>query len=661
MRKRILRVLCFALAFVLLFGLLPQQSLAAENEVSRIRKQIVATYRKSQIYAGYSSFHGWCATMVNWHLYILGITSTMTYNDGNMEYDYYKNQTYTTGGYRVRAYSANQYSLKESFNAITENGTQNAYNILVGFQRTNTVAGRRYGHACFVHAIIDGIVYFSESYNTALAGNYYSEGSVITCTIDEFSGYYANWATFEGVIYFGLKTYSDECTYYGTNFYGSALSGSTYYSSPCLPQTDDRSTAQGTLQAGEHVQVTGLYRNTADEYWYELSGAHKGYVPAENIRLVEFDFSDISVNKISAPYNLRQGNVFDLGGEILSRHNSIYTVRAQVSCLDDGSSRQVLVATDLVESTNYALRGSSLSNSLAFRKLPVGSYRYDLVAIVGSYYVEDGALQLQWTNVDLWSSQFQVVSSRGGVCNVTFQAQGGISDLNAVEISKGTSIGALPEAEKEGMLFAGWYTEADGGERVDENYVITENTTLYAHWSTDSEANGWFLTDGDWHYYVDGQVIPGMLESDGLTYYLGATGAPVSGWMPIDGNVYYFNAAGVMQTGWTEIDESLYFFDTVGVMQTGWLLDNGQTYLLGDDGVMKTGWVTRDDRNYYLGLNGAVQTGWTVVDGISYLFGADGALILSVSDNNGLISYMVFDRDAATDFPFADRASIIYL
>lgn len=660
MRKKVLRILSLALVCLLLFSVFPQASAASDTEAARICKQITTMYRSALRNSGRYSFQGWCATMVNWQLYLMGITAEMTGNDGNMEYDYYKNQTYTSGGYRVRAYSASQYSLKEALNAISENGTVNVYNIVVGFQRTNTTAGRRYGHACFVHAIIDGIVYFSESYNTALAGRYYKEGSVIACTIDEFSGYYANWTTFEGVIYFGLKTYSDECTYYSTNFYGNATVETTVYSSPCRPEVDDRSEAAGALLSGERVQVTGLYMNTVGEYWYQLSGAHRGYVPAEAVDLAVMDYSDISAVNIGAPNNLKKGVGFNLKGEIIAKYNSIYTVRAQVFRLDGDSSEQVLTATSVADSQSYQLSGSSLSNKLGFRKLGVGSYQYDLAIVVGSYYVQDGALKLQWQTVNLWSSRFEIVSSKGGTYSVTFDPNGGFTDSNRVEVVKNSVLGYLPSASKNGMLFAGWFTAPEGGERVTEDFAVTANTTLYAQWAPDSSANGWFLSDGQWHYYTDGLVRPGLMMEGGVVYYLDSDGTPISGWVQEQEHTYYFNSSGAMLTGWAAVDDETYYFLEDGTMYIGWITLGSQRYLLGGNGSLQKGWITINGKRCYLGDNGALQIGWSLVEGEMHYFGEDGGLILTYSKISGVDYYTIYDREASSDFAFGDRSCIIY-
>ena len=44
--------------------------------------------------------------------------------------------------------------------------------------------------------------------------------------------------------------------------------------------------------------------------------------------------------------------------------------------------------------------------------------------------------------------------------------------------------GTLATPQRSGYTFAGWYTSATGGTRVDDTYTVTGNMTVYAHWNT---------------------------------------------------------------------------------------------------------------------------------------------------------------------------------
>ena len=62
---------------------------------------------------------------------------------------------------------------------------------------------------------------------------------------------------------------------------------------------------------------------------------------------------------------------------------------------------------------------------------------------------------------------------------VTFDSQGG-SHVSSQTVKEGTTI-SFPTPTRDGYKFLGWYTEADGGNKV-SSLTVTKNVTLYAHW-----------------------------------------------------------------------------------------------------------------------------------------------------------------------------------
>ena len=66
-------------------------------------------------------------------------------------------------------------------------------------------------------------------------------------------------------------------------------------------------------------------------------------------------------------------------------------------------------------------------------------------------------------------------------CTVTLNANGGTCDTNTISLKYGDEI-TLPIPIKEDCEFLGWYTELEGGERINDSTVITSDMTLYAHW-----------------------------------------------------------------------------------------------------------------------------------------------------------------------------------
>lgn len=70
---------------------------------------------------------------------------------------------------------------------------------------------------------------------------------------------------------------------------------------------------------------------------------------------------------------------------------------------------------------------------------------------------------------------------------VTFDANGGtLSGENSKEVEVGSEYGILPSPTRTGFDFDGWYTEKNGGEKVESTTIVPQerniNHKLYAHW-----------------------------------------------------------------------------------------------------------------------------------------------------------------------------------
>ena len=175
-----------------------QESNARGEELTA---QIKETYKKAKKAARVKSFKGKCGKYVNRQLVLLGINKKYIGCNGNRAFDIYKNKKETTGGYRISAYSAKKYTLKEALEAI-EREDPHARNILVGFQKGTSKAGKKYGHVLFIHGIENGNVYFSDSFAQTVSGKRYKEGAPIVCSIATFAKLYKKYKL-DGVIHFG--------------------------------------------------------------------------------------------------------------------------------------------------------------------------------------------------------------------------------------------------------------------------------------------------------------------------------------------------------------------------------------------------------------------------------------------------------------------------
>ena len=69
---------------------------------------------------------------------------------------------------------------------------------------------------------------------------------------------------------------------------------------------------------------------------------------------------------------------------------------------------------------------------------------------------------------------------------VTFDANGGSVTPAGAETGEDGKPESLPTPTREGYTFDGWFTAADGGEKVTTDTVFEQNTTIYAHWTKES-------------------------------------------------------------------------------------------------------------------------------------------------------------------------------
>ena len=378
MRKKLLSI---ALAIVVILAALPYFSTPsfAALSVSEVKAQITDTYQKARSRNSGNSFDGWCGAYVGQQLQILGINTTLVAPNGNGHYDAYTGLSETTGGYKVTCYPASSYSITSALNAITANG--NAYNILIGFEKG--YQGNPLGHCLFIHAIIDGTVYYSESF----AFNSYGEGSVIAQSISWVDSFYArNGYTLDGVVYFSKSAgvVRDEYPSYATL---EVTKQTPMHSLPCSDLTDSSSERICTWPVGKRLTATGLYRNTAGNYWYGVTdpdSGKEGYVFAGEVRVKELLW-DATITGVDYPEDLSLGSRFWIKGTVSTRYTGLQTVTGSI--LKNGTVRY----TCSVNTTSaFSLLNSKIDDALCFNELEAGGYNYLVSAKCRNYYATDG-------------------------------------------------------------------------------------------------------------------------------------------------------------------------------------------------------------------------------------------------------------------------------
>lgn len=117
-----------------------------------------------------------------------------------------------------------------------------------------------------------------------------------------------------------------------------------------------------------------------------------------------------------------------------------------------------------------------------------------------------------------------------GCYEVSFDANGGNVTTKSKAVYYGCEYGELPAPTRDYHKFDGWYTAANGGEKVTANSKLssTTDTTLYAHW-TENETSDWVpasqLPEGakvkseKWTYDLVTKKTSSSKTMDGYTLY----------------------------------------------------------------------------------------------------------------------------------------------
>lgn len=531
------RTIAIVLCVVLLLAVLPGAVSAETESVSSyksVAQQAAEIYKKCQVSAKTETFQGCCGLMVSHQLYHMGINSWAETYDGNKQYDAYAAKEITSGGYYVTAYSAEKYTISQALNAITKNGTEDVYNILVGFETTTTEAGALYGHACVINAILGGTVYFVESFPTGIGG---AEGNVITCSIAEFEQFYADWTTFEGLIHF-TRDYADGCQKFGTDVFVRTRFASTLRSQPCLIG-EHECTRIRSISGGEQLRANALCKNSRGELYYQIvEGEQIGYVAANAVTVTRLNPEDITLVDWEVPQTVVSGATLRLSGTVLATNSSVSSVEITVT---DVSGEVALRARREVDAMRFELK--DINNQMGFGSLAEGNYLITVTAKASCVVARGTGLRAQFAQTTLMEQWVQI----GGKA-----AQSGAKIAGAMELRDG------------------W---------------LWENGQWYCY-DNGQPCSGW-VQDLGVSYYLneDGSVTTGWAEIDGKTLYFSPTGALCKGWLTTPEGVYYCQADGTAYTGLLKRDGKLYYFDDQGVLVTGGTVTvEDVTYKISSDG-----------------------------------------------------------------------------
>lgn len=538
MKKILCLLLCVAMLLPALFVPVAAEDMVEDTSMGEgelnvgktlheiVKEEARQSYVLARKAARRSSFHGWCGLMVSHQLKELGINKKRVSLNGNDQYDYYCDMEMTTGGYYINAYDAADYSLKEALLAVSRDGKRDVRNIMVGFQWTNTSAGRYYGHVLFINGIIDGTVYFVESFDF----HFGDEGTVISCSIDTFVDFFDKWTSFEGLIHFGTGRYSDVCSGVPTDILVQARFDCQLRSEPALVgQKGCYEIRQ--VAAGERLQVTGVYTDERTAYYEVITPEGVGYVSPYAVSTIGVNSGSLQLEGGVLPAVCNPGEPLALEGKVVSDLLTVEKVEACVFNEEGSMVNQLAVpGNDL----------AALSEQLHVEYLTPGQYRLQ-IHVDAKLYEANGQQELALREHMLaWETPLQV----------------GDAPAQTVETRD---------------LRSGWIFE-DGAWKL---YMLGNPCT------------GWVSLYGVRYYLLeDGSPAIGWnMVGDELLYF-SAQGALVTGWLRVGGLTYYRLGNGTAATGWLQLEDgSAYHFADDGVMTvSGELKKDGVTYVFAPDG-----------------------------------------------------------------------------
>ncbi len=178
MKTKIIAVLLAVISLVSLCSL----SAAAAN--TDIQSSITQDYKTALSLAGRSSFNGQCNLATAYQLYARGIYKYgLDFSGtGNIWYRHFKNVKETSGGYSVITVSG----ANCLYDLVKKYGNE-LYNIVYCLGTGGTSGDC---HVLYIRAIINGYVYFADSFGTSYNHTYYREGAGTVLSLSKFVSEY---------------------------------------------------------------------------------------------------------------------------------------------------------------------------------------------------------------------------------------------------------------------------------------------------------------------------------------------------------------------------------------------------------------------------------------------------------------------------------------
>lgn len=399
------RIIPLFLAILLFFTALPVSAVEEEKTLTPLEEQVIQearqTFLDAQRIAGKKSFHGKCGGLVGAQLKSLGINTQRLAFNGNDSYDYYEQVDMTSGGYYVMTYSGGGFSLLEALQEVSDYGKKNVRNIMVGFHWTNTTAGGKYGHVMLINGIINGNVYFVESFDSAMGG---PEGTVLRCTIEEFARSYNKWTEFEGLVHFGTGNYYDVCRSKNTDLTVQARFATTLRSQPAVVG-DKKCEVLAEVAPGETFRATAIFGDDRSMYYQVETPEGFGFISCNAMGVRQVNQEGITVSDTKFSESLPCGKAGEFSGSIVDAFGKVDTLECYIT-----DTEGKIVRWESTEISETTAQLPTLGRELMLELLDPGNYKVEIYMIRGCPVVLCGMETEQYTRILLKSYTLKITT-----------------------------------------------------------------------------------------------------------------------------------------------------------------------------------------------------------------------------------------------------------
>ena len=288
---------------------------------------------------------------------------------------------------------------------------------------------------------------------------------------------YYNDSDTSGTVYYPTALSSSNVTMNGGRLYVQSNSVRSY--STGIHNYPGRATMNG----GE-IYVSSLGKS--DSY-----GIYSGTVTMNDGYIYSYNRSTDTQNYQA--YGLYLSKDVNVGGVgVINNGHIVVDSIVEASCIGSAySGSDITINNGLFKATST--RSSSYITSSSYDRVKINdglfyskgyskSYSYGFAA--NSKTIPSGK---SLTNITV-TDNYVLYYLNGGSNTITFDPNGGDVYLASITKNVGEAYGSLPVPTKTGYYSEGWFTEPNGGTKVDATDIVNGNITLYAHWKKSVES-----------------------------------------------------------------------------------------------------------------------------------------------------------------------------